>query len=434
MTNKAHVGLILAALVTGHAAAASTEADLEKAFFPYKGGVPSLPGIVPGLVINKSNVKEFAAALDPGTRAAIEKGWYEITVGETLSFEPHKKYIDETRRNLNKAKLGEQVGNLIGYEGGLPFPEEPKTSDARAGEKLAWNFKYNYGAGDGSTYSPFFFRFRSLNADKTERTIKFSYNIQKHKFRVNQDPIGELLPNPSELFRSFYIKVAEPQDVKDTQLLIQRYLDDNKLDDAYLYLGFQRRVRRLSTGQTTDPFLGTDLMIEDFEGYNARVSDMKWKYLGTQTMLLPLYKHNSLKLSTEDKEADGYQFVAGTGKGSCYVNVTWQLRKTYILEATPVNTANPVGKRVFYVDAQTFTLPHTLIYDRKNELWKTWTIGLSHPDYHLPMNKGTGVALFDSFSMVDVQSSHCTVGQIKGQVVQPPSKIFTVQQMRGATN
>ena len=51
-----------------------------------------------------------------------------------------------------------------------------------------------------------------------------------------------------------------------------------------LYLGFQRRVRRLAQGQVTDSFLGSDLMIEDFEGYNGRVSDMKWTYKGTKNV------------------------------------------------------------------------------------------------------------------------------------------------------
>lgn len=106
----------------------------------------------------------------------------------------------------------------------------------------------------------------------------------------------------------------------------------------------------------------------------------------------------------------------------------------YIVEGAPVDSSHPVGKRVFYMDAQTFTIPQTLIYDRKGELWKIWTIGLAHPDFHLPMNKGTGVPLFDSFSMIDVQSKHCTVGLIRGQVEQPDPNIFTVQQMRGGTN
>lgn len=410
-------------------ARAASEADVNNAFF----SKPVLSRIKPGTVLNKDNVGDFREAIDPGLQMLLRNGWYELTVGPSLSFEPHPKYVEETRRNLNKTKLGEKVGQISGYAGGLPFPEEPRMDDPRAGEKLAWNFKYNYGAGDASQYQPFYYRFRNLNDGKLERTVQFGYYVQKHKFRVSQAP-AEVLPNPANVFRSFYIRVSDPQDIKDTQLLLQRNIDDTLRDEAYLYLGFQRRVRRLATGQTTDPFLGTDLMIEDFEGYNARVSDMTWTYKGTTTMLLPMYGHNEVPLVEEDKQSDGYRYVGATGKGSCFINVTWQPRKTYVVEAKPVDASHPVGKRVFYIDAQTFTLPQTLIYDRKGELWKVWTIGLSHPDHHLPQNKGSGVPLFDSFSMVDVQSKHCTVGQIKGQVVQPPQEYFTVQQMRGGTN
>ena len=46
------------------------------------------------------------------------------------------------------------------------------------------------------------------------------------------------------------------------------------------------------------------------------------------------------------------------------------------------------------------------MYDRKGELWKSWTIGKSHPDAHLPVNKGTGIAIDDAFSLVDVPTKH----------------------------
>ena len=427
--------LLAAALgMAADAVLAATAADVDSILYPYQSGAPQVAGVKPGLVIKKANLDQFKDVVDAGEQLAIQKGWYEITVGPTVSFDPFPKYVEETKKNLNKAKLGAKVGEIVGYAGGLPFPEEPIADDARAGEELAWNFKYNYGAGDASQYTPFFYKFRNLNDGKTERSIQFGYYVQKHKFRVNQPPVPDVVPNPLNIFRSFYIRVQEPQDIKDTQLLIQRFQNDTLRDEAYLYLGFQRRVRRLSTGQTTDPFLGTDLMIEDFEGYNARVSDSNWQYKGTKTLLIPMYNHNDLTLSDDEKQPDGYRYVGATGKGNCFINITWQLRKVYIVEGTPTDASHPVGKRVFYVDAQTFTLPQTLIYDRKGELWKIWTIGIAHPDHHLPINKGTGVPLFDSFSMVDVQSSHCTVGLIKGQVVQPPQDIFTVQQMRGGTN
>lgn len=437
MKLKQSVAAVIAALSAGFASTAvraATEADVNAIFSPYGGSASQAAAVQPGTVINKSNVAQIKDLLNPGSRLAIENGWYEIKVGKTLSFDPHTKYVEETKKHLNKAKLGDKLGLIQGYAGGLPFPEEPKVDDPRAGEKLAWNFKYNFGAGDGSKYEPFFYKFRNLNDGKTERSIQFGYYVQKHKFRVVQTPVPEIAPNPSNVFRSFYIRVTDPQDIKDTQLLIQRSLDDTLRDDAYLYLGFQRRVRRLATGQTTDPFLGTDLMIEDFEGYNARVSDQTWTFKGSTTTLLPMYAHNEQRLTDEEKQADGYKFVAPTGKGNCFMDVTWQPRKAFVVEGVPTDPSHPVGKRVFYIDAQTFTIPHTLIYDRKGELWKVWSIGIAHPDHHLAANKGTGVPLFDAFSMVDVQSKHCTFGMIKGQVVQPPTEIFSVQQMRGGTN
>ena len=244
-----------------------------------------------------------------------------------------------------------------------------------------------------------------------------------------------MLPNPSNLYRAIYVKVNEPQDLKNTQLLIQRYADDQKRDDAYLYLGFQRRVRRLATGQTTDAFLGADLMIEDFEGYNGRVSDMKWTYKGTKNVLLPMWNHNELKLATDmPPEPDGYKYVDFGGQGGCFYQGSYQLRKVYVLEAEPVDPNHPVSRRTFYMDSQLQNLNGAIeTYDRKGELWKVWSVGKSHSDHHLPMNKGAGIGIDDAFSMVDIQAKHCTTGQFKGQVdfKQNPPSLFQVQNLRG---
>lgn len=48
------------------------------------------------------------------------------------------------------------------------------------------------------------------------------------------------------------------------------------------------------------------------------------------------------------------------------------------------------------------------------------------------LNKGTGVSVDDSFSMLDVKLGHCTIRQFKGRVdpAMNPVKIFTAQNMR----
>ena len=425
---------LLAAGMAGSAQAA-TEADVDSSFNPYKAGFPSVPGVTPGLVINKANADQFKDVLSVGLHKLLKDGAFEMKVGPTTQFMINDGYIKATKTNLNKTKLGANPGeNLSGYVAGRPFPEEPDAKDPRAGEKLAWNYKYGVNWGDGAVISPFYWRYRNMTTGQIEKTIKYDFHFLSFMHRTNNAPIPEITPNPSGIYRAIYVKANEPQDLKNTQLLIQRFEDDSKLDDAYLYLGFQRRVRRLAHGQVTDSFLGSDLMIEDFEGYNGRVSDMKWAYKGTKNVLLPMWNHHELKLSDEFKEADGYKFVNYGGQGGCFPDATWQLRKVYVLEAAPVNPNHPISKRTFYMDAQLQNLNGAIdIYDRKGELWKAFSVGKSHPDHHLPINKGSGIGIDDGVIMVDVQAKHCTTAQLKGQVdpKKAPPSLFQVQNLRG---
>jgi len=426
---------LMAAGVMGVAQAA-TDADVENSFNPYKAGMPSFPGLTAGTVINKANADQFKEVLGAGVYKLIKEGLFEIKVGATTQFTINKGYVDATKANLNKTKLGAKAGEMItGYVAGRPFPEEPDAKDQRAGEKLAWNYKYGVNWGDGAIISPFYWKYRNMQTGQVEKTLKWDFHFLNFMHRTKDAPIPEFTPNPSGIFRAIYTKAHEPNDLKNTQLLIQRFEDDAKLDDAYLYLGFQRRVRRLAQGQVTDAFLGSDLMIEDFEGYNGRVSDMHWTYKGTKNVLLPMWNHNELKLASDmPPEADGYKYVNFAGQGGCFHEGTWQLRKVYVLEAAPVNTNHPVSKRVFYMDTQLQNLNGANeIYDRKGELWKVFMVGKSHPDQHLPVNKGSGIGIDDAFSMVDLQSKHCTTGQFKGQVdpKKNPPGLFQVQNLRG---
>lgn len=410
---------------------AVTAADVDTSLLPYKNFEVDPVKFKPGTVVNKSNVEKYKDSLDVGTYQSIKNGWYELTITETTPFDPPAAYIEATRKNFASTKLGE--GNLVGFVAGRPFVEEPSTDDPKAGEKLAWNNKYSLIAGDGGTIYPFYWKYRNMKSGKLERQIKLEVHSLNFMHRTIEDPVPNITPNPSGIFRALYIGVEEPFDIKNTQLLIQRHEDDRKRDNAWLYLGFQRRVRRLSSGQTTDAFLGSDLMIEDFEGYNNRVADNNWKYIGTKKLLLPFYNHNDLtELSTEFEEPDGYRYVAFGGQGNCFPKVPWQLRKVYVIEATPVDPNHPISKRIMYMDAQTGFFSRTVSFDRAGKLWKTWLIGESHPDYHLKINKGSGIPQWDAFTMIDTQAMHCTTGQFhsNNDPKQVSPKMFTPQYLR----
>lgn len=123
-------------------AGAATEADVDNSFFPYKKGMPSFAGLTPGMTINKANADQFKEALAAGTYKIIKDGYFEMKVGPTTDFALPQTYIEATRKNLNKTRLGAKLGDIEGFVAGRPFPEEPDAKDPRAGEKLAWNFKY----------------------------------------------------------------------------------------------------------------------------------------------------------------------------------------------------------------------------------------------------------------------------------------------------
>ncbi|MGE4617781.1 MAG: DUF1329 domain-containing protein, partial [Gammaproteobacteria bacterium] len=87
-------------------------------------------------------------------------------------------------------------------------------------------------------------------------------------------------------------------------------------------------------------------------------------------------------------------------------------RKVYILEGTPKRSDHPLSKRFFYVDAQTLAPVFGKVYDRGGVLWKYLMAGLAHPDSHLEQNYGSGVPMFDSSAVIDVQNMHCTTLQM----------------------
>jgi hypothetical protein len=406
---------------------------VERAFFPYKFETPDTGELKPGVTVNKDNVDAIARDfLDEGMYRMVKDGWTELKVGELTSIDINENYIKATEENLGKAKVGATVGELTGYVAGRPFPEEPSLDDPDAGVKLAWNFRYGVHFGDSGKIGPFYWKYRDMDSGKIEKTLKVEFNAYNWTHRTLNDPIPEVENNPAELFRTIYLRVDEPFDVKNTQLLIHRYENDLKRDNAWLYLGFQRRVRRLATGQVTDAFLGSDLMIEDFEGYNGRISDMTWEYKGVKWMLVPFYEHDQMPLGDEHTMEDGYKYITFGGKGGCFPNITWQIRKQYVLEAKPVDPNHPVGHRDFFVDAQTFAFSRINIYDRADKLWKMWFIGQGPYDSHLPRHKGIGVPIYDGFGMMDIQAMHCTTGQFRTEIHPPEvdTKRFTPQYMR----
>ncbi len=426
-----------AAGCAGSAFAAVAAGDVDYSFFPYKkDGFPTEATLSAGGQITQENVDKFKSQLDPGTYEIIKKGWYSISVAPTEDFVLHPDYIEQSRHNTD---VRIQNGNLANYASGRPFPSRPDEKDPAAGEKILWNFEYGRVWGDLGCLDPWYWHYNNIKTDKNERIIKFDKAcFARYAFRSVDTPKPEWEPNPEGVYRGVYLRIEEPFDLKDTQLLIHKYKDDGKQLDGWIYLGFQKRVRRFATGQMTDAFLGSDLMIEDFEGYEGKISDYTWSYKGAVTVLLPMWNHDKVvaaqSKSTYSDQQDSYKYVNFTGRGKCFPDAPWQLRKVYVVEGKPKDANHPISKRVLYFDAQTNEAPISLLYDRKGQWWKWFHIGWTNADEQLASNKGKGADIGDTASLVDVQSEHCTSFYFRGRVDSGLASraLFDVQNMRSS--
>ncbi|MFT4583243.1 MAG: hypothetical protein ACI915_002568 [Gammaproteobacteria bacterium] len=385
----------------------------------------------PGTVLDQSNVSSYAEFIDETLVQLIGEGKFTLEVTASESFPIHPAFAVATEAHRGTASLPNEPGILLNYVSGRPFPEPPSLDDPRAGDKLACNLRYTY-AGDASKVEPFFWQYRNMKTGKIERELSFAAMTLRFKHRIVMQPVPDLPNNQSQIFNGLYLRVLDPSDIRNTQVLIHRLEDDTRQEEGWLYLGTQRRVRRLPTGQNTDAFLGSDIMIEDFLGYNGRIMDMEWRYLGTRDVLLPFYRHDDLELSDRTSGTDNFHFVEFFGQGNCFPKIKWQYRTAYLIEAVPKWNQHPLSKRLYYIDAETFVPAYGRLYDNSGKLWKFAVAAYSHPDNHLASNKGSHVPVLDAVTMIDLQAQHCTTLQARTEINTSTNKAsdFAVQALR----
>jgi len=74
-----------------------------------------------------------------------------------------------------------------------------------------------------------------------------------------------------------------PANVRDTALLTWDYDGIEKDDDQWLYLPALKKVRRISSSDRGDYFMGTDFTFEDIKT-TPELEDYHWKLIGSETL------------------------------------------------------------------------------------------------------------------------------------------------------
>ena len=325
---------------------------------------------------NQTNLPLLLNYFPPGYFEEFNFNDVEIFVQKELNYQPHEVYTAATKRYQNEVRLGDNK-LLLNYKAGKPFSDKKITNadSDQAGLMVAWNNvmrwqHYGYSANITTTYirpsapgkSGRLLKGLKGSGDVFRDTTSFYQRVyisglatesDKSEFRMKVDGSARLL------YKEF-IEIFSPYDMAGLKIVIERPIDQYKGDQVNSYLPNERRVRRLSAKERADSYIGTNWTLDDFEGFSGMVVDNDWKLIGNKKLL-----------SILNSQQDHPQFH---GVLSAIPLDTWQLRDCYVIEATPLWSGHPYGKRVLFVDKVSGTIPLSLVFDRDGQLWKIFQI------------------------------------------------------------
>jgi len=227
------------------------------------------------------------------------------------------------------------------------------------------------------------------------------------------------VPDAGERLFKDYIAFKAPFDVAGTQFVVERNLDPHADDQVNIYSPTERRVRRFSAKERSDSFMGSEGTLDDFEGFSGRVLDYEWTLLGRRKLLV-----------VADAKGDP---VSGYGPFSRLPQEPWQVRDFYVVEARSIWEGHPYGSRVLFVDAQTFVVSLSLVFDHDGLLWKTMqTIVRAPAGPDAPMERS--VPSWRGPFNIDRKTNNATVVQALTDTLHPALKASWIKRTFSVSN
>jgi hypothetical protein len=356
--------------------------------------------VQPGDVITKADVAKVQDLVSPGVQWCVKHGM-------TMKIVPYKKiewdraYKEATEKYSAQVKLAPDGRSLIGYVAGMPFPNID-SNDPQIALKIMWNY-------DHKPYVSDDLDLRNFDADTGPVGETSPMQVERHFLldhlralsytgRLYVDPKPERPNSDGVRGKGSQHPILEPFDLKGVGGTTIRYLSPDRQDDTWLYLPSLRRVRRLSSAQRSDALFGQDADADSYGGYAGQIPWFEWKYLGEKEILASFH-------------SDAFPVKYCDGAGDFIFCDTWEKRKAYVVEGVPKLPQYAYGKRLIFIDKETYYIAYSDIFDRSGQLWKVWvnqysfkkratpSYGDEYPD-EMPFNP--------SITMADMQLNHAT--------------------------
>ena len=299
--------------------------------------------------ITKANAAQYKDKLAPGVLAMLNKyDNFKMNVYPThrTACYPQEVY-DNVKAQAGKVEL-QGFGIANRGPSTVPFPI-PKS-----GMEAIWNHTMRYlGGGISRDYNSFPVR---ANGD--------FYKIGVHEYRIfNQN----MDPPQDNLLLGFLSFFTSPATLEGTVFLVHEPVDQVKQSrSAWIYNAGQRRVRRAPDLAYDNVNDGTEGLrtTDQFDAYNGAPDRFDWKIIGKREMYVP---YNSYKLGSKSLK---YKDMIQKNTANADL-LRYELHRVWEIEATlKAGSKHVYGKRVFFLDEDSWSVLYEDAYDTRKQLWR----------------------------------------------------------------
>ncbi len=316
------------------------------------------PDDTPLFRIDAGNADQYAEQLTPGQRALLERypeTWY-MNVYQSRRSASFPDFVYEgIRANAGSARvLMEGRGGVEGASVSSPFPRPA------SGVEVVWNHNL---------------RFRGIRIKRVEGTAALTRAGRYTVVLSRQDwafpyglphsvPFTERHPNVLLAIKS---KTIEPSLLSgDGTLIFEMVNQTNDPRKVWIYPRALRRVLRSPLFGYELPGTNSDGLrtVDDFGLYNGPPDRYDWKLLGKREIYIP---YNAYRLHGPHI---GHEDIARAG----HINpehARYELHRVWVVEGTLKSDARHIyGKRVFFVDEDSWQIAVADSYNTSGELWR----------------------------------------------------------------
>jgi hypothetical protein len=372
--------------------------------YGFAGQDPASP-IPPGTTITLQNCQQYQKYMPDGMVALFQGKYFwkmpddvSMEVGPTIIHPLPTGYREATEKYAGQTKIIKKPDGqteIIGYQGGLPFPHP---ADPEKGWKVLANLWFRYMPhllvdtyGTGCLQN----RFGSISCSADQ--------IVYRQLNYNTDPgIPATTPGAGDKYYTEWVMTVAPENKKYNASLTISYTDITKPQDSYVFIPSLRRYQPVSSEARCSPSEGNDVTSDDYRfGFNGVIGQFQADYLGAR-QVLTLTDYEMPKTDFPE----GFAMPLGWPKPAWG---KWQVRDVDVIDVRKIPSMVSgycYGRRVIYVDRQFHAPVWEELYDAHLKLWKIMAIFahvLVAPQIG-PVNS-TG----SEFEAIwDIQNSHAT--------------------------